>query len=116
MVDERKARRERRRRQLLRRRTLVGSAVVVTFAAIVIVIVVSSSGGSDRGRALNRTASQGSTARARRSGSAMVRNATPQPGWEPSRDPDILLGRADTQIAGLIRLAIVRARNTRATY
>lgn len=92
MVDERKARRERQRHQIRRRRLLTAGALALVAAAIVVALVASS-GGEDgnRGRALNRIASQSSTARAGGGGSAPglgeVRNATPQPDWRPHTGP-----------------------------
>lgn len=89
MVDERKARRERQRRQIRRRRLFAAGALIVAVAAIAIV-VIATAGGSHRG-ALNRIATQTSTAVAGRADStrvpAKVRNATPQPEWRPHTGP-----------------------------
>jgi hypothetical protein len=86
MADERKARREQQRRSIRRRRLLSGGAILAAGAAVVIVLLAGSSG---RGSHLNRVAAQKSTAPSGRDGgtSGKVRNATPQPGWEPHTGP-----------------------------
>jgi hypothetical protein len=86
MAEDRKARREQRRRSLRRRRLLSGGAVLAVGVAIVVVLLA---GASERGSHLNRIAAQKSTTPSGRvdGTSGKVRNATPQPGWEPRTGP-----------------------------
>jgi peptidoglycan/xylan/chitin deacetylase (PgdA/CDA1 family) len=88
------ARRAERHRQI-RRRRLVASGVLIA-AVVGVVAVVAIAGSSGSGRASSRMGRQTSTASkrsGRKSGSGgqsspgKVRNATPQPGWEPHPGP-----------------------------
>jgi peptidoglycan/xylan/chitin deacetylase (PgdA/CDA1 family) len=86
--EELKARRERRRRQTRRRRLLAAGAVGAAVAAVVAVVALGGSGSS--GSQSHRRTVVGSTAEA--PGPAPgprgpVRNATPQPGWQPHPGP-----------------------------
>jgi peptidoglycan/xylan/chitin deacetylase (PgdA/CDA1 family) len=97
--DERRerllARRAERRRQI-RRRRLIATAAVMAAVVVVVAVVAFAGGGSGSGSASN----QGRTARGTSSGSGKgqsaahgqepsgpVRNAGPQPGWEPHTGP-----------------------------
>jgi peptidoglycan/xylan/chitin deacetylase (PgdA/CDA1 family) len=90
MADWREERREQRRRQLRRRRLLAAGALLAAVAAIVVVLAASagsSGGGHDRGRGSNRVTTQKSTADTESASAGEVRNATPQPDWEPHAGP-----------------------------
>jgi peptidoglycan/xylan/chitin deacetylase (PgdA/CDA1 family) len=87
------SRRERRRRQVKRRR-LFSLAAVVALGAVVAILVAASGGGSsnssDRGRGSLRIAATNTTSTGkpnRPAGAGPVRNATPQPDWEPHTGP-----------------------------
>lgn len=95
--DERReellARRAERRRQVRRRRLVAGCGLIAAVVAVVAVVAIAGSGGSGRGS--SRIAGQGSAGRKQggrtgKSGgepSGKVRNANPQPGWEPHSGP-----------------------------
>ncbi len=62
-------------------------AAVAAIVVVLAMIAGSSGSGHDRGRGLNRIATQNSTARAKPASGGKVRNATPQPDWEPHTGP-----------------------------
>ena len=93
-LAELRARREalRQQRATRRRRLLtIGALVLVAIAGVA--IFVSSSGSSskrsaaDRGRGFRRQANESTTAPSEQGASAPVRNANPQPDWEPHTGP-----------------------------
>jgi peptidoglycan/xylan/chitin deacetylase (PgdA/CDA1 family) len=87
------ARREQRRRQQRRRRLTAAGALALAFAAVVAVLAVvlggatgeDSPGGSTSSRYAGTNAT--STGMGAGQGGGPVRNATPQPGWEPHTGP-----------------------------
>jgi len=93
------ARREEQRRRLARRRRLVAGALVLAAAVVVAVIALASGGGSSPSDAAH--GNSGSTSGSTKQGSAnpdgggsgtqagggKVRNATPQPSWQPYTGP-----------------------------
>ncbi|HEX4669645.1 MAG TPA: polysaccharide deacetylase family protein [Solirubrobacterales bacterium] len=89
------ARREAQRRNRARgRRRLLGVALTAAVVGIVAAIALSAGGSSERGSHFNRitvekTTAQGDTGQggAREEAAGLVRNATPQPGWEPHAGP-----------------------------
>ncbi len=84
MEDERTARREEHRRRLRRQRIAAAAGVVLVIVAAIAVVLLSP-GGSSRGRTPTQTVRQrGGSASTDGGGSAgLVRNASPQPGWQP---------------------------------
>jgi len=99
---ERAERREQERHRLRRQRLFATTAIFVVLAATVAVLVSSNDGGS---RAPGTTASHGNAeaARAHTPASRKVRNATPQPGWQPYSGPVPILeyhvlGRPRTEV------------------
>jgi len=85
MVDERRARRERQRRQIRRQRLLAAAALVVAAGAIAAALLAG--GGSDGTRSAGATAAGAGRAGPGSPAQAKVRNATPQPDWEPHTGP-----------------------------
>ena len=98
--ERRLRRRAERKREIRRRRLVAGGVLVLTIGAVVAVIAIASSGGGGRGS--SRIARQSSTTRTKggkgkgsghgssKESSAetgKVRNATPQPDWEPHTGP-----------------------------
>jgi len=90
--EERLARRGEQKRQQ-RRRRLSAIAVLVVCATTVVVAIAAlggSSGGDSTGAPTKQASSQGRASKRlhqNSSGSARVRNATPQPGWKPYTGP-----------------------------
>jgi peptidoglycan/xylan/chitin deacetylase (PgdA/CDA1 family) len=91
-----RARRKEQRRRRSRRRRLAAGVVVATTVAVVVVLLSSSSGGSggsrqagqsDSGRSSFRIADGTTTAGVARTQPGLVRDATPQPDWEPHTGP-----------------------------
>ncbi|MFI5027883.1 MAG: polysaccharide deacetylase family protein [Solirubrobacterales bacterium] len=78
------ARREDRRRALRRRRVLAASAVLLVVAAIAIAVASSSGGSGGRDRSSSHPGGQKASSTA---SSSLVRNASPQPDWEPYTGP-----------------------------
>jgi peptidoglycan/xylan/chitin deacetylase (PgdA/CDA1 family) len=99
--EELRVRRAERKRQIRRRRLAAGGVLITAIAAVVAIVAIASSAGgsSNRGRGSGRIAPKTSTTRSKgRSGnisgggssaesSGKVRNATPQPDWEPHTGP-----------------------------
>lgn len=103
---ERAHRREEQRRRVRRQRLLAGGALVVV-ATVAIALVVSFAGGSSRnGHKADATAAQHHPRSSSKSGSettGQVRNATPQPDWQPYPGPVPILeyhvlGRPQTEV------------------
>lgn len=82
MAEHPKARREQRRRQLRRRRLLAAGALALGFAALIAVAAVILGGGDTPDRN-----GGGESSRAVSERGGPVRNATPQPDWEPHAGP-----------------------------
>jgi peptidoglycan/xylan/chitin deacetylase (PgdA/CDA1 family) len=81
-------RRERRRRDLRRRRRLAAGGLVLVVAAIGAVVALGSSGGDpDPSRSSSRIPGTNATAGGGGGNAQLVRNATPQPGWQPYTGP-----------------------------
>ncbi|MGN6201023.1 MAG: polysaccharide deacetylase family protein [Solirubrobacterales bacterium] len=102
----RAARREEQRRRLRRQRLLAGGALVAV-GAIVIALVVSLAGGSgsDDHKAHASSSQQQPHQTSKRTGEedGLVRNATPQPDWQPYSGPVPILeyhvlGRPQTEV------------------
>jgi peptidoglycan/xylan/chitin deacetylase (PgdA/CDA1 family) len=95
MAEDRQIRRERQRRAIRRRRMAAAGAIAAVAVAIVVLVVVAvggSSGGSgnaDRGRSSRPISKTNATSSGEGSESAggKVRNATPQPDWQPYTGP-----------------------------
>jgi peptidoglycan/xylan/chitin deacetylase (PgdA/CDA1 family) len=79
------ARREQRRRQLRRRRLLAAGALALGLAAVVAVLAVVLGNGGDTPSGRDRSSSR--MAGTKPNSAEKVRNATPQPGWEPHTGP-----------------------------
>lgn len=107
-ADERVRRREEQRRRLRRQRLAAAGALVVVGAATV-ALVVSLADGSDGGERQAGAETERHPARlghaaAAAGGAGPVRNATPQPGWEPYSGPVPILeyhvlGQPQTEVA-----------------
>jgi peptidoglycan/xylan/chitin deacetylase (PgdA/CDA1 family) len=105
-TDARAAERARRReqgRRRVRRQRLVAAAAILIVGAAIVAILVSADGGASK--AARTAASRGRSKAARRRGhtSGKVRNATPQPGWQPYTGPVPILeyhvlGRPKTEV------------------
>ena len=85
MDDERKTRREESRRRLRRQRIAAGAGLALAGLAIVAIVAVAAGGGgsSSRNGRLRQNPQQSQDS----AKSALVRNATPQPGWRPYTGP-----------------------------
>jgi peptidoglycan/xylan/chitin deacetylase (PgdA/CDA1 family) len=87
-ADERVRRREEQRRRVRRQRLMAAGALLLVAAAVLALVVALAGGSGDGGRKANPMATQqrphsGSKGEA----SGPVRNATPQPGWQPYTGP-----------------------------
>lgn len=105
-ATERAHRREEQRRRVRRQRLLAGGALLVVGAAVIALVVSLAGGSGESGHKANPTAAQGrSHARDKKTGEAegKVRNATPQPDWQPYTGPVPILeyhvlGRPQTEV------------------
>jgi peptidoglycan/xylan/chitin deacetylase (PgdA/CDA1 family) len=90
--DEREARRAARRRQVRNRRIAALLGLVAVVVAVIVVVAVASGGSGDGGKSGNATAQTkkkgaAKKAKAEEAEAGKVRNATPQPDWEPHTGP-----------------------------
>lgn len=88
---ERVRRREEQRRRVRRQRLLAGGALVLVGAAVVALVVSLAGGSGGGGNKASATAAQGRPQAEGNKGtgatSGLVRNATPQPDWQPYGGP-----------------------------
>jgi peptidoglycan/xylan/chitin deacetylase (PgdA/CDA1 family) len=84
--EERLVRRDRQRRRIRRRRLAAGGGLVGVAALVVTAALLALGGGGDASsRRTENTAAQAKASSAKSSG--LVRNATPQPSWQPYTGP-----------------------------
>ena len=88
--SERLARRESQRRGQRRRRLWAGGSLAICALAVALLVVSladNSSGGGKAPRSTQKTASEGARESKSQTPSGKVRNATPQPDWQPHTGP-----------------------------
>jgi peptidoglycan/xylan/chitin deacetylase (PgdA/CDA1 family) len=84
---ERLARREEQRRRARRRRLGAALTLCAVAAAVAVAVALSSDSSSRPSAAATPRSSQAKSPHAKAGTSGLVRNATPQPGWEPYTGP-----------------------------